>query len=270
MKTIVITGSTRGIGLGLAGQFLARGCQVMVSGRSQTTVDQAVSALAEQYGAERVAGQPCDVNDYAQVEALWAAAAARFGAVDIWINNAGLANTLTPLWELDPALMRAVVETNLLGTLYGCKVAINGFIQQGYGSLFNMEGFGSRGGRVLPGLTLYGATKAGMAFLDKSLAAELAAAKLDGKAITVGSILPGMVVTDLLLNQRGADPAGWERTKRAFNILADKVETVTPWIADQVLASPKNGAHIAWLNGAKIMLRFLTARFTHRQVIEED
>lgn len=264
MKTIVITGSTRGIGFGLAGQFLARGCQVIVSGRTQAAVDQAVADLAKTYGAEPVAGQPCDVNDYTQVQALWDAAVTRFGKIDIWINNAGLGNTLTPLWELDPEVMRAVVDTNLLGALYGCKVAINGFLGQGYGSLFNMEGFGSRGGRVLPGLTLYGTTKAGLAFLDKSLAAELA-----GKPVTIGSILPGMVVTDLLLNQRDADPAGWERTKRAFNILADKVETVTPWIADQVLASPKNGAHIAWLNGVKIMLRFLTARITHRQVIEE-
>lgn len=264
MKTVVITGSTRGIGRGLAEAFLARGCQVVVSGRSPASVAEAVSVLAKRFGAERVAGQPCDVKDYAQVQALWDAAAARFGTVDIWINNAGQGNTLTPLWELEPELMQEVVDTNVLGMLYGSKVAIQGMLRQGHGSLYNMEGFGSRGKRVLPGLTLYGTTKASLAFLDRSLAAELA-----GTPVTVGSILPGMVVTDLLLNQRAGDPADWERSKRAFNILADKVETITPWIAEQVLANQKNGAHIAWLNGPKIMLRFLTAGFRKRQVIDE-
>lgn len=264
MKVIVITGSTRGIGLGLADQFLARGCQVMVSGRSQEGVDQAVAGLAKQHGAERVAGQSCDVSDVAQVQALWDAAVARFDKVDIWINNAGQGNMLAPLWELDAELMRSVVDTNVLGTLYGCKVAINGFLKQGYGRLYNMEGFGSRGGGTVKGLTLYGTSKAALAFLDKSLAAEL-----EGKPVSMGSILPGMVLTDMLLNQRSGDPAEWERSKWIYNILADKVETVTPWIADQVLKSQKNGAYITWLNGLKIMLRFLTARLSKRRVVEE-
>lgn len=263
MKNIVITGSTRGIGYGLADAFLARGCRMMISGREQETVDQAVAALAQQYGQERVAGYPCDVTGYAQVKALWDAAAARFGAIDIWINNAGQGNLLTPFWELPPETMHAVVNTNVLGAMYGSKVALQGMLRQGSGALYNMEGFGSRGGRIQPGLALYGATKAALAFLDKSLAAEL-----QGKPVTAGAILPGMVVTDLLLNQRHGDPADWERSKRAFNILADRVETVAPWIADQVLANTANGKYISWFSRGKILLRFLSAPFTKRKVID--
>jgi NAD(P)-dependent dehydrogenase (short-subunit alcohol dehydrogenase family) len=263
MKTVVITGSTRGIGFGLADNFLKRGCQVVISGRKQAVVDQSAAELAQKHGAERVAGYACDVTDYAQLQALWDAAVARFGSVDIWINNAGMGNLLTPFWELDPDIMKSVVETNLVGTMYGTRVALLGMLKQGSGALYNMEGFGSRGGRVQPGLTLYGATKAGMAFLDRSLEKEL-----EGKPVIMGSILPGMVVTDLLLNQRQGNPADWERSKRAFNILADKVETIAPWIVDQVLANNKNGAHIAWLNGLKVMLRFLGAQFTKRQVVD--
>lgn len=263
MKTVVVTGSTRGIGLGLADAFLARGCQVMVSGRNPVTVNEVVESLASKHGADRVGGQPCDISSYTQVQALWEAAIQRFGKVDIWINNAGAANTLTPFWELEPDQMRGVVDTNVLGTMFGCKVALQGMSQQGYGAIYNMEGYGSRGGRKIAGLTLYGTTKAALAFLDDALAEEI-----KGKPVILGFLSPGMVVTDLLLNQRNGDPADWERSKRAFNILADRVETVTPWLADQVLANTQNGRRISWINGMKIMARFLTAPFTKRKVID--
>jgi short-subunit dehydrogenase len=127
-----------------------------------------------------------------------------------------------------------------------------------------MEGYGSRdSGRLVNGLALYGTTKAALAFLDTSLIEEV-----KGTPVIVGRLLPGMVVTDLLLNQRSGDPAEWERSKRVFNILADRVETVTPWLANQVLANQKNGVRISWTSGMKIMLRFLTAPFTRRKVID--
>ncbi len=264
MKVVVITGSTRGIGLGLADALLARGCQVMLSGRNAEAVAGAVSELGQKYGAQKVAGQVCDVSDYAQVQALWDAAVKRFGKVDIWINNAGTGNMLTPFWELDPEKMHQVVDTNVLGAMHGCKVALRGMLQQGYGALYNMEGYGSRdSGRLVNGLALYGTTKAALAFLDTSLIEEV-----KGTPVIVGRLMPGMVVTDLLLNQRRGDPAEWERSKRAFNILADRVETVTPWLADQLLANTKNGARISWINGMKIMGRFLTAPFTKRNVVD--
>jgi len=74
MKTIVITGSTRGIGHGLATEFLKRGHNVLVSGRSQSNVDQVVDAFGKQFGPDRVAGKACDMTEYTQVQALWDAA----------------------------------------------------------------------------------------------------------------------------------------------------------------------------------------------------
>lgn len=264
MKTVVITGSTRGIGYGLADQFMLQGCQVVVSGRSQQTVDEAAAGLAKRHGDDRVFGFPCEVSDYAQVQALWNAAIGRFQKIDIWINNAGLGNTLAPLWELDPQDMQKIVNTNVLGSMYGCKVAVTGMLKQGYGSVYNLEGYGSRSSkRIVPGLTPYGTTKAALAFLDQSLAKEL-----EGKPVYMGSILPGMVVTDLLLNQRSGSAEDWERTKWAINVLGEKVETIAPWVVEQVLKNDKNGAHISWLSGPKVMLRFLTAPITKRKIIE--
>jgi len=265
-KNVVITGSTRGIGYGLADAFLARGCRVVISGREQPRVDEAVQSLDRAHGPERIAGQVCDMTRFEQVQALWDAARQRLGSIDIWINNAGRSNLLAPFWELDPQQIQAVVETNLTGSMYGARVALAGLRAQGHGSLYNMEGFGSRGKRKQPGLTLYGATKAAIAFLTDSLVEETR-----GSNVLVGSILPGMVVTDMLLNQRSGDPADWERSKRAFNILADKVETVAPWIVERVLENEtkrQHGLRIARLNGMKVMWRFLSAPFTKRNVID--
>ncbi len=111
MKSIVITGSTRGIGFALADAFLALGCQVTVSGRAQASVDQAAAALAARHAAGRIFGFPCDVTHFEELQALWEAACARFGAVDIWINNAGISNRRSDYWNLSPQEVRGVVET---------------------------------------------------------------------------------------------------------------------------------------------------------------
>ncbi len=86
---IVITGSTRGVGLRMAREFLSRGCAVMVSGRTWQAVDSAVAQLKSTVQEPVVHGHPCDTGNYEQVEGLWAAAVQTMGGVDHWINNAG-------------------------------------------------------------------------------------------------------------------------------------------------------------------------------------
>jgi len=78
-----------------------------------------------------------------------------------------------------------------------------------------------------------------------------------------------MVITDFVTHQfEDRPPEEWERAKRMFNIVADRVETVTPWLAQQVLDNDKNGACISWLSRWKVMGRFLTARFRKRNLFE--
>lgn len=264
MKVIAVTGSTRGIGYGLAEAFLEKGCAAMVSGRSRVTVDRVVAELAARYGGSRVAGQPCDVRVFAQVEALWNTAMKRFGQVDIWINNAGISQPQMDFWMHEPGSIEAVVQTNLVGTMYGCKVALQGMMEQGFGAVYNLEGLGSDG-RWVEGLTLYATTKYAMRYLNQSLAREV-----EGSGVIVGAIAPGMVVTDLITDQYEERTGDWEDAKRIFNILADRVETVVPWLAEQVLANEKNGVRIAWLSRSKIVGRFLTARIRQRDLFGDD
>ncbi len=129
MKAVAITGSTRGIGYGLADSFLAPGCAVAISGRTLVNIEKAVAELVAKHEADRVLGQPCDVTDFQQVQqALWDAAQAHFGKIDIWINNAGIGHFQTDFWELSPGQIEAVVETNLVGAMYGAKVALRGML----------------------------------------------------------------------------------------------------------------------------------------------
>ena len=262
MKVIVVTGSTRGIGYGLADAFLDRGCAVVVTGRSQQSVDDAVQQFAQKHDANRILGQPCDMQSYDQVQALWDQSKAHFGNVDIWINNAGLINESRPVWEQDPARMAAVVNTNLTGLLYAAKVVINGMIEQGYGHIYNMEGSGSDGA-IRAGLTPYGMTKYGVRYLTRALVKETA-----NTPVKVSTLSPGMVITEMLIGEY--NPEELERVKRIFNILADHVETVSPWLADRVLANDKAGAKIAWLTTPKVIGRFLSTPFRKRDLFQNQ
>jgi NAD(P)-dependent dehydrogenase (short-subunit alcohol dehydrogenase family) len=259
-KSIVITGSTRGIGYRLAEAFLARGCEVTVSGRTPQAVDEAVAKLAAQSGGERIFGCPCDVTDFAQVQQLWEAAKSHFGRIDIWINNAGIAQPMMKFWELSPGQYESVVETNVIGTMYGSKVALTGMLAQGYGAVYNLEGFGANG-RSMQGMALYGSTKASLRFLDRSLAEETK----DTPVIT-GAVAPGMVITDMITRQFEGRAEELEKSKRILNIIAERAETVAPVLVEKILANQKNGVTIAFSSPARMMIKFLTAPFNKRDL----
>ncbi|HTX79969.1 MAG TPA: SDR family oxidoreductase [Longilinea sp.] len=263
IKTIVITGSTRGIGFGLADSFLNLGCAVMVSGRTQAAVKEAMKKLTESHEKDRVRGIPCDVIDPVQLQALWNAAVAAFGHVDIWINNAGIAAESLPVWEITSEQLSAIVHTNLTGAMLGCGIAIRGMLKQGHGAVYNLEGLGSDRGRFVPGTTAYGTTKAALRYFDDALAIEL-----KSKPVICGSILPGMVYTNLLTGEHDGRKLDPQRIKGIMNIIGDQVETVAPKIAQRVLANTINGARIRMVSSGTILWRFLAAPFIKRHVID--
>ncbi|MCF6471405.1 SDR family oxidoreductase [Nonomuraea sp. MG754425] len=249
MSTIVVTGGTRGLGLGLARALVERGHQVVVCG----TDPERVRATGDLPG---LVAEVADVTDRDQLQSLWERAAGTYGRVDVWINNAGVSHTREPAWRLPAGQARHVVDVNLVGVLNGCAVAIAAMAAQGGGGhVWNMEGLGTDG-RTVPGLGVYGATKRAVGYLTGALAKEVP----DG--VGVGLLSPGMVVTDLLTH--GYSEEERRRASRVLSILADRVETVAPWLADRVVSRARNGARVRWLTPGKIAWRFASARFTHR------
>ena len=261
MKVIVITGSTRGIGFHLAQALLERDCQVVVSGRQQPNVEEAVAALAAQHPSANLLGFAGDVTRYEQHAALWQAAVQRFGRVDVWVNNAGIASTLMPYWQVNPQEIADVTTTNIIGMMYGTRLALEKMRQQGAGAIYNMEGYGSKGRRMVDGLAVYGASKAGLNFFNQVVAREAARTP-----VIIGSFNPGMVATDMLLKQYEGKPKEWEAVRPIFNIIAERPETVAPWMAECILTNTQNGRNFSYNSTLKLSLRFLTAPFKKRDI----
>lgn len=254
---VVVTGGSRGLGKALARELLRQGDAVLLTSRTQAGANAAVRQLKEELGeGAQVWGAACDVADPAHVAALQASAAALLpgGRVDVWVNNAANSGSYKPFLDSQAEDLAEVVTTNLLGTLLGTRAALRAAEgQPGDGPLhvFNMEGAGSDGG-ASPLYAAYGATKAGIRQLNKSLQAELAGC---GRG-RLHTLSPGMILTDLLLE--GATPA----TKQAFNILCEQPETVAAFLVPRIRAAvargSASGAHIAYLTPLSALGRLAT------------
>jgi NAD(P)-dependent dehydrogenase (short-subunit alcohol dehydrogenase family) len=262
-KHIVITGSTRGIGYGLAKAFLSSGCSVMVSGRRREAVDKAVAGLKSGHETDRIFGMTCDVTVPEQVQTLWDGSVESFGKVDVWVNNAGVSGDQGLVWELPAAEVQKPIATNILGTIYGAQIAMRGMLSQGRGAIYNMEGMGSDG-RKHAGLTIYGTSKYAIHYLTEGLALEA-----KDTPVIIGALRPGMVITYLIVDRYTNLPEEWERVKKMFNIIADSVENVAPWLASSILSNRKNGVILAYSSIWKLLWRFISQPFVKRDLFQD-
>ena len=188
-KIAVITGSTRGIGLGIAEAYAREGAELVVSSRSQAAVDKAVNHLRE--AGSKAVGLACDVSQQEQVLALANFAMQNFGKVDIWFNNAGLETAYGPTMSYSAEDFTRVVQTNIMGVYYGSRAALQLFLPQRSGKLLNMVGRGYKG--PVPYQNAYGASKAWVLSFTKSLAQEYA-----DSGVGIFNFSPGSVITDML------------------------------------------------------------------------
>lgn len=258
MKNVVITGSTKGIGFALAREFRRLGHSVVITGRTAESVDAAVATLAAEPSAGRLVGRAVDVSDPAATASLWDFAADELGRVDIWVNNAGVAHTTNPIVETSPDDVRAMVNTNMLGTIFGAQAAVRGMTAQGQGQVFNILGGGSDG-KIRVNMGVYGATKRGLDMFTRALAKEV-----DASGVTVGQVRPGILITEGWLREATVDPMSVQTQRRILNILTDHVDDVAPELVSRMLASTKNGDEIAWLTTGRIARRFMTPGYAKK------
>ena len=179
-----VTGSTRGIGRGIAAALHQAGASVAVVGRN---LDQA-TAVASEFGS-RTAGVACDVADSAQVEAAITAAEKALGPISILVNNAGLTrdNLLIRLADDD---WNQVLDANLKGAFHTTKTVIRGMMKRRAGRIINITSVvGITGNK---GQANYAASKAGLIGFTKSVAKEYAS-----RGITANCVAPGFIETDM-------------------------------------------------------------------------
>jgi short-subunit dehydrogenase len=260
MSTAVITGSTKGIGRGLAENFVKLGHNAVICSRNQADVDRVAAELTA-IGPGKCSGVACDTTDKAQLQALWDHAASTYGQVDYWINNAGTATARHEVHELPEDQVRTLINSNMIGTTFASQVVMNGYKKQGHGALYNVLGGSFDGKFFVPKMGVYSATKAGVHLLTQYLIKEN-----DNPDIVVAMISPGTLITENWFDeQKELSAAEWQEVRPTLSIICDHVEDVTPWLVDQVIANKKSGTRIQWMSGGKMMRRFFAAKVLGRK-----
>ena len=186
-KTAVVIGGTSGIGLALTRGLAQAGADVVPTGRRAEQVRNAADEVVAL--GRRSFVQTCDVTDNASLERLLQSVCNEFGSVQILVNCAGRTKRM-PTLEFPESEWDAIFETNLKGTLRACRVFGRHMIEKCYGRIINIGSLSSFVG--LHEVAAYGASKAGVASLTKTLAIEWARS-----GVCVNALVPGVLRTDL-------------------------------------------------------------------------
>jgi short-subunit dehydrogenase len=230
-KTAVITGASMGIGEEIAKLFAREGAQLVLCARNLERVEAARTRIGAGENAICVA---CDVSRREQVDALVHAALARFGRIDILINNAGFGLN-DSLAQLDMAQCRQVFATNLFGAMECMQAVIPVMRRQGGGDIVNIS---SVSGHIsTPYMSVYAASKHGMQAVGRAARMEL---KKDN--INVLTVSPGYIATDfgknMLKGKSGQRVSGSAKYGAKPEVVAQatlrgllkrKREVVVPW-----------------------------------------
>lgn len=259
-RTAVITGGSRGFGLAIARAFVAQGANVVICATDETRLDAAVADL-ELAAPGRVHGHPCDTADLTQVRRLAEVAVARFGGIDVWVNNAGISGPYGEVEYVPPEVFKRVVRTNVVGVYHGTLVALEHLGPNG--KLINVAGLGADG-RPAPRQVAYSASKAWVQSFTRSVAAE----RRDSR-VGVFVLNPGMMLTDMVTRVECASDTSavhLERFPLVLEILGQPPEIPARravWLASRA-TDGRTGLVVRELSGLKPLA--LLAAYAWRRI----
>lgn len=192
-KVAVITGSTSGIGLGIAKALAAQGCDIVLNGLGKADEIEAIRLNLIKETGRKVEFHGADMTKGDEITDMIAFAKKEMGRVDILVNNAGI-QFVAPIDEYPADKWEAIIRIDLIASFYSIKAAIPHMKEQGWGRIINISSI--HGLVASPFKTAYVAAKHGIVGLTKTVALEVAQ-----KNITVNAICPGYVLTPLVENQ---------------------------------------------------------------------
>ncbi|GII24218.1 SDR family oxidoreductase [Planosporangium mesophilum] len=188
-RTAIVTGASRGIGKATAELLASEGCNVVLTSRKQEALDEVAAELTRAYPDVGVLAHAAHAAEPDQAAACVDAAMARFGRVDVLVNNAGTNPYFGPLVDLDAERAEKTVRLNQFGIVLWTQLVWKASMAEHGGSIVNVASVG--GLLTEPGIGYYNATKAAVIHLTRQFAAELA------PKVRVNAVAPGIVRTHL-------------------------------------------------------------------------
>lgn len=267
MKTVVITGSARGLGFEMAKVFRKNDINVIISDLNEEKLENAKKELEEIKSSSQVKSTVCNVTKSEDIKNLIEFAKSEFGSIDIWINNAGVNQPEKAIWELTEEEINLVLDVDLKGTIIGSRLVMQEMEKNHKGSIYNIEGYGSNDAKML-GLSIYGTSKRAVTYFTEALAKE---SEERNTGVLVGKLSPGIMITDFIVNALGDKQKInlSEKTKKVYNILGDYPDVVANFLVEGILKNNKNNAKIEWLTNKKAAWRFMTSAFNKRDFFKD-
>lgn len=233
-RTVVVTGAASGIGAHTAGRFAERGANVIAC-------DIRADVLRDKWSAHSgVLALEVDVTSRSSLRTVVEAAVERFGAVDVWINNATVASDI-PLLEMTEEQVRRDVDVNLFGGIFACQEVLPTMLAQGRGVILNLASVNAVG---YYGNDAYSAAKAGLISLTRGIAMQFGR-----QGVRCVAVAPGSVATEVWADRIAADPAVLDRAAAFYP--AGRVGTVDD-IASLLLFLASDEA--SWITGTTITI----------------
>jgi 3-hydroxybutyrate dehydrogenase len=192
-KVVVITGSTSGIGLGIAKRFAQESTKIVLNGMANDQQVAQISQELQQIGAKEVLYEGADLSKPEEINTMFAHIIQKLGKIDVLINNAGI-QFVAPIEEFPPEKWEAIMRIDLISLFYTIKNSLPIMKQNKWGRIINIAS--AHGLVASPFKSAYVAAKHGVLGLTKTIALEAARDN-----ITVNAICPGYVKTPLVLNQ---------------------------------------------------------------------
>ena len=186
-KRCLVTGGTRGIGLAISRMLLEEGARVVISGRTQPSVDRADTVLGAGMG-DKVKGKAADLRNHGEVEELFRYADSCLGGLDVLVNNAGVGQ-FGHAGELRIEDWRNTIETNLYGGFFCSRQALSRFETSGGGFIVNISSLA--GAHAFAGGAAYNASKFGMTGFSEAMMQDVRS-----QNVRVGYVMPGSVATE--------------------------------------------------------------------------
>lgn len=220
MKTAFVTGATAGIGAATVRALVAGGWRCVATGRRADRLE----ALVGELGADKVHAIVADVRDEGAMDAAIAALPDGFASIDLLVNNAGLAQGLTPAQEADLNNWQTMIDTNVTAMVRLTRKLLPGLIGR-KGAIITLGSVA--GSYVYPGGNVYAGSKAFANHFTLALRADL-----HGSGVRVTSIEPGMVESEFTLVRTGSQQASDELYAGVNPMTADDIAMMIKWVAE--------------------------------------